>query len=125
MCLSAMFPQDANGAIKLEPNETSVPFTFQSISTKGSAQPKPAGVNKRFAKVSGKTEVNKSQKAIFPFTTTYHPQHVSPTAKPVTLEKPGMVSRDKPSGLRMPSPKLGFFDMVCGYNNFRTLVYTV
>ena len=117
-----MFPQDANGAIKQEQKETSVSFTFQSISTKGSSQPKPAGVNKRLVKVSGKTEVNKNQKSTFPFTTAYRRQHVSSTAKPVTVEKSDMMNTDRPSGLRMPSPKLGFFDMVRGYNNFRTLV---
>ena len=115
------------------PSRRSVTFASESVSIKGTSHPKPGTLNSKSFSLSGKAEEGKKQK--LPFTAIHRPQSASTAAKiatstnttkkPSHLEKPGMLSRDKPSGLRMPSPKLGFFDMVCGYNNFRTLVYTV
>ena len=103
----------------MEPSRRSVTFASESISIKGTSHPKPRTLNSKSFSLSGKAEGGKMQK--LPFTAIYRSQSASTAAKittstnirkPSHLEKPGMVSRDKPSGLRMPSPKLGFFDSV-------------
>jgi hypothetical protein len=123
-----MLPQGATETSKHEPKGRSDAFTFQSVSINGAAQARPVGVNRKFANLSRKAEVHKNQKATKPgCATTHYPQNASSAGKlatPIdaprktpTSEKSSITSADRPSGLRMPSPKLGFFDAVCDYND--------
>lgn len=55
-------------------------------------------------------------------TASTKPQHT--TKKSTSLESGTFAGRDKPSGLRMPSPKLGFFDTVWCLNIVKYFVLT-
>lgn len=107
----------------MEPSRKSVTFACESISIKGGSHPKHVITNNKLFSGSGKAEVSKKLK--LPFAMGHRAQASHTTMKMASstdavrrsshVENPEIVSRDKPSGLRMPSPKLGFFDAVWGF----------
>jgi hypothetical protein len=124
----------------VEPSRKSVTFACESISIKGGSHPKHVIINNKLFNGAGKAEASKKLKPSF---TVGHRAQAAPTTVKMAsstdaprrssqVENQEVVSSDKPSGLRMPSPKLGFFDAVRGFifsihdlNNIRNLLDTL